>query len=46
MGMSWVDYLIVGIYFCFVLGIGWVAVRLRDELVASVASKQQRIAFG
>lgn len=24
MGMSWVDYLIVGIYFCFVLGIGWV----------------------
>ncbi len=22
--MSWVDYLIVGIYFCFVLGIGWV----------------------
>ena len=24
MGMSWVDYLVVGIYFCFVLGIGWV----------------------
>ena len=24
MGMAWVDYLIVGIYFCFVLGIGWV----------------------
>ena len=24
MGMTWVDYLVVGIYFCFVLGIGWV----------------------
>ena len=27
MGMSWVDYLVVGIYFCFVLGIGWVVKR-------------------